>query len=110
MEPGRPRRAAQPTLTSLVPLNERLRQLGIQASGLPPHVVTHLRALVEEEARRIHQLLLDDIAALQQRADDRISKQVTRLITFKTVGKAFGAATATKADSSAPTATGGAAK
>jgi hypothetical protein len=91
-------------------LNERLRQLGVQASGLPPQVVAHLRALVEDEARRIHRQLLDDIAALQHRADERISKQVTRLVTLKTVGKAFGAATANKADSSASTATGGAAK
>lgn len=80
-------------------LNERLRELDINASGLPPHVVAHLRAVVEEEAAAIQRALVAEVAALQHKADERIRKAVSRTITFKSIGKAFAAAT-----------TGGAAK
>lgn len=91
-------------------LTERLRELDINTSGLPPHVVAHLRTVVEDEAAAIQRLLVAEVAALQHKADERIRKAVSRAITFKSVGKAFGVAPATKADSSASTATGGAAK
>lgn len=84
-------------------LNVRLRELQIDSAGLPPHVATHLRAVVDEEIAAIQRALTAEVAALQHKADERIRKAIARAITFKTVGKAFGAA-----DSSAST--GGAAK
>jgi hypothetical protein len=74
-------------------LGERLRELDIQQSGLPPHVIAYLRALTEDEVARIQQALVAEVAALHRRADERIRKQVACAITFKSVGKAFGQST-----------------
>jgi hypothetical protein len=70
-------------------LHEQLSNLAIQPSGLPPHVVAHLRAIVEAEVSAIQAELADEFAHLQKQADERIRRQVAKRITLKSVGKAF---------------------
>ena len=71
-------------------LSDRLRQLAIIPSGLPPHVTAHLRAEVDAEAQRIHRNFVAAVAGLQSKADEQTKKAIARLITLKTVGKTFG--------------------
>jgi len=95
-------------------LHERLRELGINSSGLPPQVLACLRVAVDADIDRIQKELATAIAALQDRADDRIGKQIGRSVTLKSVGKAFAVAASIKAEKASPSAsttgTGGAAK
>ena len=70
-------------------LAARLHELGIDPGGLPRHVTAHLRAVVDEEAKRILDALAAKVAALEAQTSEQLRGQITRLVTFKTVGKAF---------------------
>jgi len=82
-------KSGKPALASRF-LNERLRELNINPSGLPPHVIAHLRAQADDEAARIHGAFVAAVASLQHKADEQLRKQITRMVTFQSVGKAFG--------------------
>jgi hypothetical protein len=98
------------TSVSVRILSERLRELDINSNGLPSHVTAHLRVIVDAEVAAIQRALAAEVAALHHKADERIRRQAARVITYKSIGKAFGAATTTKAAPADSTATGGAAK
>ena len=70
-------------------LNERLRTLQIDPAGLPPHVISTLRTQADAEATRIHEAFTAAVATLHRKADEQTKQAIARLVTFKSVGKAF---------------------
>ena len=77
------------TISAERALAVRLHELGIDPGGLPSHVSAHLRAAVDTEAKRILDALAAKVAALEAQTSEQLRGQITRLVTFKTVGKAF---------------------
>ena len=84
-----PEKTGGKTISAERALAARLIELGIDPVGLPPHVTAHLRAEVDAEAARIQEAFVAAVAALQGKTDEQLRKQIARLVTFKTVGKAF---------------------
>lgn len=70
-------------------LADRLQELCIDSGNLPRHVSAHLRAIVDDESKRILDALAAKVAALEAQTGEQLRNQIARLITFKTVGKAF---------------------
>ena len=89
-----PAKTGSKTVSAERALAARLHELGIDPSGLPPHVAAHLRAEVEAEATRIQDAFAAAVAALQGKTDEQLRNQIARIITFKSVGKAFAMPTA----------------
>ena len=75
-------------------LAARLQELGIDPKGLPPHVMEHLRSMVDAEATRLADALAEKIAALEAKNDEQLHGKIARLITMQAVGKAFALPTA----------------
>lgn len=67
----------------------KLKELGIDSKGLPPHVTAHLRAIVNEEGKRISDVLAAKISELEAKSCEQLRAKIARVITMKAVGKAF---------------------
>jgi hypothetical protein len=89
-----PSKAGVKTITAERALAVRLQELGVDSGGLPPHVTAHLRALVDDEAKRVSNALAAKIAELEAKSGEQLRDQVARLVTFRSVGKAFALPTA----------------
>lgn len=73
-------------------LGDRLRELGVNQGGLPPHVLASLKGLIQAEIQKIQGELDQQISILQLRATEQIKKRITGVITLRSIGKAFGQA------------------
>jgi hypothetical protein len=87
-------KAGGKTITAERALVVRLQELGVDPGGLPHHVTAHLRALVDDEAKRVSDALAAKIAELEAKSGEQLRNQVARVVTFKSVGKAFAMPTA----------------
>lgn len=87
--PKPPKKTGGKTLSAEKALAARLHELGIDSAGLPAHVSAHLRAVVDEEAKRILDALAAKITDLESQTGEQLRGQIARLVTFKSVGKAF---------------------
>lgn len=91
-------------------LSEQLKKLEVQPDGLPSHVVDQLRIIAEHEVAAIEEELTAQIAALEEKAEAKLRKQLGQTITLKAVGKAFAlppkSSTAETPASPPPTASG----
>lgn len=87
--PKTPEKSGSKTISAERVLAARLQELGIDPGGLPRHVTAHLRAVVDEEAKRILDTLAAKVAALEAQTSEQLRNQVARLVTFRSVGKAF---------------------
>lgn len=92
--PKTPEKAGGKTISAERVLAARLRELGIDPGGLPPHVTAHLRAVVDAEAVRILDVFTANVAALEAKTGEQLRNQVARIVTLKNVGKAFALPTA----------------
>ncbi|MEI6322757.1 MAG: hypothetical protein WCP60_06610 [bacterium] len=87
--PTQPPASSGATLSPTRLLADRLKKLGVNSSGLPSTVVEDLKAQVDAEFVQSKQALARQIKALQQKAEQQLQQQVSRLITYKKIAKAF---------------------
>lgn len=92
--PKTPANAGVKTISAEKALAARLHELEIDFAGLPAHVTAHLRAVADDEAKRILDAFAANVAALEAKTDEQLRGQIARVITFKSVGKAFALPTA----------------
>jgi hypothetical protein len=84
-------------------LVERLRELNVQPSGLPPHVADCLKAIAKEEADLLQVQEREEHAEIALRYEAKLRARVGRLVTHKAIGRAFAAVPASSTVEMPPT-------
>lgn len=84
---------SKPSFNASSLLSERLKELGINPAGLPQKVQGALKIRVEKELQSAQQDLKQKVGELHRKMYEQLQKAVSRAVTFRSIGNAFGHAT-----------------